>query len=393
MKRKTKLLIRDAFLSTILSCILLAVLSIAFVNIRFFNPLHKAFKDFSFLDVYYSQKFEDNTKINKDIILVNVENHDRDVIATLLEAILKEDPKVVGFDVILNKHKTHNKADTILRTLLQNKKVVTSFNVTDSTLITNETFFYNDKAPAFVNFDFNAEDGVIREFIGFKEIHGKEQMSFGTMISKQYLKPKTWKKHKYEEKLSDFQVINYIGNSDKFIVLTLKDFYLSTSKKVLKDKIVIMGYLGDSKYNSQFDIQDKKWTPLNTRLAGKSDRDMYGVVIHANIVNMLIKNKFIHKISYLWLGIITFISMFVSTMVYMKLNKYYKISFRTRKQTYQLIFSVILLLIVFWLLRIDVILSPFIIIIGILLAGSYFKYYKHLTRYIKTKRKWKTYLK
>ena len=33
------------------------------------------------------------------------------------------------------------------------------------------------------------------------------------------------------------------------------------------------------------------------------------------------------------------------------------------------------------------------IILGVLMAGSYFKYYKHLTRYIKTKRKWKTYLK
>ena len=120
---------------------------------------------------------------------------------------------------------------------------------------------------------------------------------------------------------------------------------------------------------------------------------MHGAVIHANIVNMLIKNNFIHKVSNFWLGIITFIGMFISTMVYMKLNRNYKISFRVRKQTYQLIFSVTLLLVVFWLLKKDVILSPFIIIIGILLAGSYFKYYKHLSRYIKTKRKWKTYLK
>ena len=95
MKRKTKLLIRDAFLSTILSCIFLAILSITFVNIRFFNPLHKALKDFSFLDVYYSQKFEDNSKVNKDIVLVNIENHNREGIAIMLEAVLKEDPKVV----------------------------------------------------------------------------------------------------------------------------------------------------------------------------------------------------------------------------------------------------------------------------------------------------------
>jgi len=53
------------------------------------------------------------------------------------------------------------------------------------------------------------------------------------------------------------------------------------------------------------------------------------------------------------------------------------------------------LLFSFWLFRLDVVMMPSLIIVGIILAGSYFKYYKHLTRYLKTKsnRKWKTYLK
>ena len=236
MKRKTKLLIRDAYLSTILSCLLLAILSIAFVNIRFFNPLHKALKDFSFLDVYYSEKFEDNDKINNDIVLVNIENHGREVIATLLEAILKEDPKVVGFDIILEKHQSHNYSDSLLAKLLKNKKVVYSFQQNNSTTIENESFFYNTKESAFVNFDFNEDIGVIREFLGINNINGKRRLSFASMISKQYLKPKSWKKYKYNEKLEDLQVINYIGNLEKFPVLSIDDFRLSSSKKILKDK-------------------------------------------------------------------------------------------------------------------------------------------------------------
>jgi uncharacterized membrane protein len=120
---------------------------------------------------------------------------------------------------------------------------------------------------------------------------------------------------------------------------------------------------------------------------------MHGVVIHGNITNMLIKNDLMHRISLFWMCIITFICMYFSTIIYMKWNKKYKISYRTRKQTYQLIFSIILFALVIWLYKNDIILSPFPIIIGIILAGSYFKYYKHLTRYINTKRKWKTYLK
>ncbi|WP_296313813.1 CHASE2 domain-containing protein [Winogradskyella sp. UBA3174] len=397
MKRKTRLLIRDAFLSTILSCILLAILSIVFVNIRFFNPLHKALKDFSFLDVYYAEKFEDNSKINNDIILVNVENHGREVIATLLESVLNEDPKVVGFDIILEKHKSHNHSDSLLAKLLKNKKVVTSFDFNEDDIednvIENESFFYNPNESAYVNFDFNEEIAVVREFQGMMDINGEKRLSFATMISKHYLKPKTWKKNKYDTKLENLQVIKYSGNLEKFPILSINDFLFSSSKKILKDKIVILGYLGSSKSDNRFDIRDKHFTPLNNQLAGKSDKDMYGVVVHANIVNMLIKNDLIYRVSYLWQGVITFICMFISTMVYMKLNRNYKISYRTRKQTYQFTFSVVLLLVVFGLLKNDIVLSPFIIIIGILLAGSYFKYYKHLVRYIKTKRKWKTYVK
>ena len=290
MKRKTKLLIRDAFLSTILSCIFLAILSITFVNIRFFNPLHKVFKDFSFLDVYYAEQFEESTSISEDIVLVNIENHGRDGIAMLLEAVLKEDPKVVGFDVILRKHKTHNKADSLLRTLLKKKKVINAFEIdNDGLIIENESFFNTTKEPAFTNFNFIKDNDVIREFRGKKVINNKERLSFATMIAKHYLKKKSWKKYDYDKKLEDLQYIKYHGNVDKFPVLTLKDFLLSDSKRFIKDKIVIMGYLGASETDTQNDINDKFWTPLNNRMAGKSDRDMYGAVVHANIVRMLIK--------------------------------------------------------------------------------------------------------
>ncbi|WP_411894869.1 CHASE2 domain-containing protein [Winogradskyella sp. A2] len=394
MKRKTKLLFRDAFLSTILSCILLGLLwSIVFFNSRFFNPIHQAFEDFSFLDVFYSEKLEESNKIADDVILLNIENHGRDIIAPLLETILEEDPKVVGFDVILEKHQTHNYADTLLRKLLQNEKVITSFSYENNTIINNESFFNLPKESGFVNFNYNDNTNVIREFEAYKEIAGKTRSSFATMIAKKYLKSKKWKKYNYEEKLQDAQYIKYKGNIESFPVLTANDFLFGESKSFLKDKVVIIGYLGKENSDNKSDINDKFWTPLNSRIAGKSDRDMYGAVVHANIVDMLINNDLIHKVSNLWLGIITFVCMYLSTMFYMKLNKKYKISYRTRKQTYQFIFSVSLLVLVFWLLTIDILLRPFLIIVGVLVAGSYFKYYKHLTRHLNTKRKFKTYLK
>ncbi len=392
MKKKTKLLVRDAFLSTILSCILFLILSIAFVNIRFFNPLHKAFSDFSFLDIYYSEKLSEDIKVNNQIILVNIKDYDRSVIASLLEAILKEKPKVVGFDIILEERPEKTKSDTLLANLLRNKKVVTSFEVKDESEIYSDPFFESKHEPGYTNFNFNDKTTVIRDFIGIKKIDHKKKTSLATKIAKEYLKKKQWKKYNYDEKLTKNKIIKFSGNQEKFTTLDLEDILLNDSLPILKNKVVILGYLGATN-NHSTDIVDKFFTPLNTYTTGRSDADTFGVVIHANIVNMLINNDLITQVSGFWLYLIVFLCMYFSTMLYMKLNKKYKITYRTRKQTYQFIFSITLLILVFWLYSIDISLSPFPIIVGIVLAGGYFKYYKHLTRYINTKRKWKTYLK
>jgi len=393
MKKKTKLLIRDAFLSTILSSVLLIILSsIVIFNSRFFNPVHKAFSDFSFLDIYYSQKFHNTDKVNSDIILVNIENHDREVIANLLNTILKEDPKVVGFDIILEERPEKTKTDTFLAQLLQNKKVVTAFEVKNDSLNFGDSFFKTRQRSGFTEYNYKPNTEVIREFIGKKEFNETKHASFATLIAKKYLSKKQWKKYDYDEKLNKLQTIKYSGDYTAFPNLSLDDFFLNEDNPILKGKIIIMGYIGSPSGN-KFDIQDKFFTPLNPSYAGKSDRDMFGPALHGNITNMLIKNDLMYKISFFWMCIITFICMYFSTMLYMKWSKKYKISYRTRKQTYQLVFSITLLAVVIWLFENDIVFNPFLVIIGIIIAGSYFKYYKHLTRYINTKRKWKTYLK
>jgi CHASE2 domain-containing sensor protein len=166
----------------------------------------------------------------------------------------------------------------------------------------------------------------------------------------------------------------------------------SSNKDMLKDKIVILGYLGTPTGNV-YDVEDKEFTPMNVETAGKSIPDMYGAVIHANIVRMLINNDFLYRVSNIWIGIITILAMFFSTIYYLILFKKYTISFRTRKNMYIFIFSVVFVMLTLWLFKQGIIINSFPIILGVGLAGGYFKYYKHLVRYVKTKRKWKTYIK
>ena len=85
MKKKTKLLIKDSFFSSILTSIIVLLLAITFVNITFFNPFVKAFEDFDFLDIYYAENFGNSDAINTDIILVNVQDNSRETIANMLD--------------------------------------------------------------------------------------------------------------------------------------------------------------------------------------------------------------------------------------------------------------------------------------------------------------------
>lgn len=391
MKNKTKLLLRDSFFSTILSSIILLSLVLLFFNLRFFNPIHKAFYDFSFLDVFYSEKFHDTTKVNTDIVLVNAGN-DRIEIVELLSRVIEAEPKAIGVDVIFKDRKEIVYIDSMLSSLLQKDNIITSYDIEDNSIIPNHSFFGNKKS-GFVKFDFDETTTVVREFQGYTEINGQDHWSFAAQIAKYYLQDK-WEEYDYDSRLKRIHTVNYFGNYESFQYLDYNDFRDYEKKKILKDKIVILGYLGNPT-GSKTDIEDKHFTPLNQYTMGKGVPDMFGATIHANIVSMLIKNDFMYTISNTWLVIITFLTMYFSTIYYMMINRKYKISYRTRKRTFQFIISVFIIFLSFWLFKMNVVLKPTLIIVGIILAGSYFKYYKHLTRYLKSKtqKKWKTYLK
>ena len=60
----------------------------------------------------------------------------------------------------------------------------------------------------------------------------------------------------------------------------------------IKDKIVLLGFMGINLNDKTF--EDIFFTPLNERYAGKSFPDMYGVVIQANIISMILNKKYIN---------------------------------------------------------------------------------------------------
>jgi len=99
------------------------------------------------------------------------------------------------------------------------------------------------------------------------------------------------------------EIINYRGNvfdifgstnyPQMFYTLDIEDVRTGNfvAEEMIKDKIVIFGYLGAFLGDPSWD--DKFYTPLNKKLAGKANPDMFGVVVHANIVSMILNRDFV----------------------------------------------------------------------------------------------------
>ena len=72
---------KTAFNHTIFTYLALGLLSLIFFNISIFNFIEDAFDDFSYLDLIQSKNIFKYDKVNSDIILVNIENRDREELA------------------------------------------------------------------------------------------------------------------------------------------------------------------------------------------------------------------------------------------------------------------------------------------------------------------------
>src|SRR5204863_8612664 len=65
--------------------------------------------------------------------------------------------------------------------------------------------------------------------------------------------------------------------------------------EMIKGKAVIFGFLGKQLGDPSW--SDKFYTPLNKKLAGKANPDMFGVVVHANIVSMILDEDYVDQMS------------------------------------------------------------------------------------------------
>ncbi|GAB4395524.1 MAG: hypothetical protein OHK0053_04140 [Microscillaceae bacterium] len=317
-----------------------------FQNLEVFNPVSKALDDFDMTDVVFS-KLRPALPADERITLVNIGELDRTGIAELLNIIAQHQPRVVGIDAFFRSPKDPQTDSTLLASLAQFKNLVlvnelssNKFNEKTKqydSLETSHPLFLEKARGGYANLSTEGvgnETGfyTCRSFIPAIQVKGQgEVKAFGVKLAELY-DPVAAKDFLARKNPSEY--INYRGNigieSGQPAVFRALDFsqvfeQQFEAEEVFKDRIVILGYLGRSLGQRSFD--DKFYTPLNENYVDKRTPDMFGVVIHANIVSMILNREYIEELNG-WIDFsisvfITLLSIMLFSYFFQKLGYWY----------------------------------------------------------------------
>lgn len=384
-----KPLLREGFFCMLFSFLVLGLVSFIGLNLSFFTPFNKAFKDFSYLDLNYAEKLNKNFgKVNQNIILVNIDRLNRKEIAFLLGKLERQKPSVIGLDVIFKEEKNLD-GDKALAKSHGITNLVTTYAISDEGLVRSSNKITRpNQLSGYGNFSFDPQTSVVRNFQGFRKVGDSMQIMFGAAVAKKFLK-NDWHQD-LETYLQKERPINYKGNRENFLILENEDILGQDTIPIVKGKIVLLGYLGNSQ-NHQFDIEDKHFTPMNKKFVGKSAPDTFGLVVHANIINMIVTDDFISVVPGWILILLTIVFTFLALTYFIWLAKRQLASYVLRLNLVRLSFMVTFVWIALLLFRNGVLFKTAGIIAVVAFSVGLIGYYKKLVHFLHKKFKWNGY--
>ena len=306
-----------------------------------FDTIGQALKDFEMTDYAFSKLRPDPT-VDPRIIIVNIGNLSRGEVAEQVRLIRQYNPKVIAIDSYFNCEgglrdsvNCPQLLDQMGNLLLANaiaeagnvvlvSKLLQTDSLSNSNAIDGyDSVEYSD--PIFSDFSkhgfanlvteavFQDDIKLCRKFIPQWNVNGENHYAFAVETCMLFDSVKT---RRFLDRNNEEELVNYRGNVE---IQDLKLKSLATKQtgstnfptmfyavdvdqvqrgeilgEIFKDNIVIMGFLG-----ARFgDItwSDKYFTPLNSKVAGRANPDMFGVVVHANIAAMILNEDYIDEI-------------------------------------------------------------------------------------------------
>jgi CHASE2 domain-containing sensor protein len=333
------------------------------VNLDFLSPFQTAIENFDVSDYAFTH-FEDESYFESKVVLVNLENLDRLGIARLIDSIAAYHPKVIGLDALFFGAKNPQHDFALFRSLKNPGNVVLASKL-DSVSSEGRHQYMHEPYPlfhsvgksAFANLVTGLEDGFrTSRVITPKEMLGDSVVwSFPAELVKAFDADAF---QKLRSRNKTLESINWVGNVDHFFRFKASDIFSNqVDLSLLKDKLVIVGYLGP-KLGEVLDYEDAFFTPLNSNPVGRAFPDMYGPVIHANAVSMMLKQNYIDDVDTYWsktLGLIILLlnAFFFQRLLWRNANAFELISRVAQLAQLIIIWAIAIYLLARWQIKID----------------------------------------
>ncbi len=164
-------------------------------------------------------------------------------------------------------------------------------------------------------------DEVVRRFYPYRTIEGERWLSFAAQVTEVYDSSLVEPLLKLEE---EPQIIYYTGTYLQFQTVPIDDVIHSDGyREYLRDAIVLVGFTNEGGY---YFVGDTHKTPMGkktehtlmdgTVVVGMEGPDMPGILVHANMVNMLLTGSFIQPVPEWMDFIIAFVLAYISIALY-----------------------------------------------------------------------------
>ena len=373
-----------------------------------FDSIGQALSDIELTDYVFSG-LRDDPSVDQNIVIVNIGRLSRREIGQQIQIISKYKPKVIGldsfFDCSTGLRDTVNcpqlkdeLGNLILSNAIKeagNVVLVTKVLQADSLLPENTYDSLRRSDPNFRDYamaegyasletDAAYQDDVktCRRFNPKIKVNETVHYAFSVRMAMVYDSAKT---NQFLSRANYSEIINYRGNvvdffgttnyPQLFYTLDVEDVMTENFvSEMIKDKIVIFGYLGETIGDPSW--SDKFYTPLNKKLAGKANPDMFGVVVHANIISMILNQDFVTQMAewqeILMAVILCLLNVALFSLINTNLPLWYDGITKLLQLIQLLLYTVLMVLIFHWYsFKLDITLT----LVAIALVGDVYEVY------------------
>ena len=331
----------------------------AFKVFDVFDPIGEAFADMEMTDVYFS-KIQEAPVVDDRVVLVNIARRSRFEIGMMLDSISQHNPAVIGIDTFFSfPHEDDSIGDAGLAGALsrvENLVMASKFEVIDpddpsldSISFSWPLFMPENVNTALVNLETGAATQgdlkMCRNFPVSETVGGREEWAFGIKLAS-FLEPE--KAQNFVDRGNDTEVVNYRGNIIDYGATAFGNMFYAIddievlggispsygyevlapnyAPSLIEGKIIIFCFLG-LELGDKESLEDHFFTPINGVYTGRAFPDMYGGVIHANIVSMILNEDYIEQLTdtqaILIAIIICFLNVTLFSWIYKKIPKWY----------------------------------------------------------------------